>query len=168
MQETRQNRIARLLQKELAQIFQSQTRMMNGVMVSVTRAKVSPDLSICTAYLSVFPSEKGEEILKNINRNEKTIRYELGTRIRNQVRIIPELRFFIDDSLDYIERIDELLKKCKTLSLLEEKHARDKHHQRHIGNRCGGGNDGYGRGAERIQRVLRPRGIVFHRLRPAD
>ena len=111
MQETRQNRIARLLQKELAQIFQSQTRMMHGVMVRVTRAKVSPDLSICTAYLSVFPSEKGEEILKNINRNEKTIRYELGTRIRNQVRIIPELRFFIDDSLDYIERIDELLKK---------------------------------------------------------
>lgn len=111
MQETRQNRIARLLQKELAQIFQSQTRMMHGVMVSVTRTKVSPDLSICTAYLSVFPSEKGEEILKNINRNEKTIRYELGTRIRNQVRIIPELRFFIDDSLDYIERIDELLKK---------------------------------------------------------
>ena len=111
MQETRQNRIARLLQKELAQIFQSRTRMMHGVMVSVTRAKVSPDLSICTAYLSVFPSEKGEEILKNINRNEKTIRYELGTRIRNQVRIIPELRFFIDDSLDYIERIDELLKK---------------------------------------------------------
>ena len=111
MQETRQNRIARLLQKELAQIFQSQTRMMHGVMVSVTRAKVSPDLSICTAYLGVFPSEKGEEILKNINRNEKTIRYELGTRIRNQVRIIPELRFFIDDSLDYIERIDELLKK---------------------------------------------------------
>ena len=99
------------MQKELAQIFQSQTRMMHGVMVSVTRAKVSPDLSICTAYLSVFPSEKGEEILKNINRNEKTIRYELGTRIRNQVRIIPELRFFIDDSLDYIERIDELLKK---------------------------------------------------------
>ena len=111
MQETRQNRIARLLQKELAQIFQSQTRMMHGVMVSVTRAKVSPDLSICTAYLSVKKKEKGEEILKNINRNEKTIRYELGTRIRNQVRIIPELRFFIDDSLDYIERIDELLKK---------------------------------------------------------
>lgn len=111
MQETRQNRIARLLQKELAQIFQSQTRMMHGVMVSVTRTKVSPDLSICTAYISIFPSDKGEEILKNINKNEKTIRYELGTRIRNQVRIIPELRFFIDDSLDYIERIDELLKK---------------------------------------------------------
>lgn len=111
MQETRQNRIARLLQKELSLIFQSQTRMMHGVMVSVTRTKISPDLSICTAYLSIFPSERGEELLKNITANEKTIRYELGTRVRNQLRIIPELRFFIDDSLDYIERIDELLKK---------------------------------------------------------
>ena len=110
MQETRQNKIARLLQKELAQIFQEQTRAMHGVMVSVTRTKVSPDLSICTAYLSVFPSERGEEIIQNVNANMKTIRYELGTRIRNQVRIIPELRFFIDDSLDYIDRIDELLK----------------------------------------------------------
>ena len=96
MQETRQNKIARLLQKELSLIFQSQTRMMRGVMVSVTRTKISPDLSICTAYLSIFPSERGEEMI---------------TRIRNQVRIIPELRFFIDDSLDYIEHIDELLKK---------------------------------------------------------
>ena len=111
MQETRQNRISRLLQKELASIFQIQTRMMHGVLVSVTRVKVSPDLSICTAYLSIFPSEKGDELLKNINANEKTIRYELGQRVHNQLRIIPELRFFIDDSLDYLERIDELLKK---------------------------------------------------------
>lgn len=111
MQETRQNRIARLLQKELSLIFQSQTRMMHGVMVSVTRCCVSPDLSICTAYLSIFPSEKGTDMIKNINANERTIRYELGTRVRNQLRIIPELRFFIDDSLDYIERIDELLGK---------------------------------------------------------
>ena len=111
MQETRQNRISRLLQKELASIFQTQTRMMHGVLVSVTRVKVSPDLSICTAYLSIFPSEKGDELLKNINANEKTIRYDLGQRVHNQLRIIPELRFFIDDSLDYLERIDELLKK---------------------------------------------------------
>ena len=111
MQETRQNKIARLLQKELSLIFQSQTRMMHGVMVSVTRCHISPDLSICTAYLSIFPSEKGEEIVNNVNNNMKTIRYELGTRVRNQLRIIPELRFFIDDSLDYIDHIDELLKK---------------------------------------------------------
>ena len=111
MQETRQNRISRLLQKELSLMFQSQTLMMHGVMVSVTKVKISPDLSICTAYLSVFPSEKGEEILKNITANEKTIRYDLGKKVRNQLRIIPELRFFLDDSLDYLERIDELLKK---------------------------------------------------------
>ena len=72
MQETRQNRIARLLQKELSLIFQSQTRMMHGTMVSVTRVKVSPDLGICTAYLSIFPSEKSEELLKNITANDAT------------------------------------------------------------------------------------------------
>ena len=69
MQETRQNKIARLLQKELSLIFQQQTRATHGVMISVTRTKISPDLSICTAYLSVFPSNKGEEILANINAN---------------------------------------------------------------------------------------------------
>ena len=111
MQETRQNKIARLLQKELSLIFQQQTRATHGVMISVTRVKISPDLSICTAYLSVFPSEKGEEIVANINANVKSVRYELGTRVGKQVRIVPELRFFIDDSLDYIEHIDELLKK---------------------------------------------------------
>ena len=103
MQETRQNRISRLLQKELSLIFQSQTRQMHGVMVSVTRVKISPDLSI-------FPSERGDELLKNIQQNTSTIRYDLGQRVRNQLRIIPELRFFIDDSLDYLERIDDLLK----------------------------------------------------------
>ena len=111
MQETRQNRIARLLQKELASIFQSQTRATHGILISVTQTKISPDLSICTAYLSIFPSDKAEELLKNINKNEKTIRYDLGQRVRSQLRIIPELRFFLDDSLDYIEHIDELLKK---------------------------------------------------------
>ena len=111
MQETRQHKVARLMQKELAQIFQEQTRAMHGLMVSVTQAKVSPDLSVCTAYLSVFPSEKAQETVQNVNDNMKTIRFELGKRIGKQVRIIPELRFFLDDSLDYIDRIDELLKK---------------------------------------------------------
>ena len=106
-----QNKIARLLQKELSVIFQEQTRAMHGVMVSVTRAKISPDLSICTAYLSIFPSEKGEELLQNIEKNSQQIRFALGQRVRHQLRIVPELRFFIDDSLDYIEHIDELLKK---------------------------------------------------------
>ena len=110
MQETRQNKIARLLQKELSMIFQQQTRAMHGVMISVTRTKISPDLSICTAYLSIFPSEGADQMLRNITASEKQIRYELGTRVRHQLRIIPELRFFIDDSLDYMEHIDELLK----------------------------------------------------------
>ena len=111
MQETRQNRIARLLQKELAEIFQAQTRAMHGVLVSVTRVRISPDLSICTAYLSIIPSDNAQQMLDNIRRNEKSVRYELGQRVRNQLRIIPELRFFIDDSLDYLEHIDQLLKK---------------------------------------------------------
>ncbi len=113
MQETRQNKIARLLQKELSMIFQEQTRSMHGVMISVTRTKISPDLSICTAYLSVFPSERSEELLKNIEKNNSQIRYTLGQRVRHQLRIVPELRFFVDDSLDYIDRIDELLKTDK-------------------------------------------------------
>lgn len=84
---------------------------MHGVLVSVTRVRISPDLSICTAYLSIFPSAKSDELLSNIKANEKSIRYELGRRVHNQLRIIPELRFFLDDSLDYIDHIDELLNK---------------------------------------------------------
>ncbi|MCQ2128979.1 MAG: 30S ribosome-binding factor RbfA [Bacteroidaceae bacterium] len=110
MKEDRLNKVARLVQKDLSEIFQQQTRMMHGVMVSVTTVRVSPDLSVCRVYLSIFPSEKGEELLKNINDNQKSIRYELGKRERYQLRIIPELRFFIDDSLDYIDNIDKLLK----------------------------------------------------------
>ena len=78
-------------------------------MISVTRTKVSPDLSICTAYLSIFPSEKGPELLANIEKNVAQVRYALGQRVRYQLRIVPNLRFFIDDSLDYIDRIDQLL-----------------------------------------------------------
>ena len=71
--------------------------------------RISPDMSICRVYLSVFPSAKAEEIIKNINENAKAIRFELGKRVRYQLRIIPELKFFLDDSLDYIENIDHLL-----------------------------------------------------------
>ncbi|MCD8260185.1 MAG: 30S ribosome-binding factor RbfA [Bacteroides sp.] len=110
METTRQSKIARLLQKELSDIFLMQTKAMNGTLVSVSVVRISPDLSIARAYLSVFPSEKSEEIVTNINMNTKTIRYELGTRVRHQLRIIPELKFFVDDSLDYIEKIDSLLK----------------------------------------------------------
>ncbi|MDE5788123.1 MAG: 30S ribosome-binding factor RbfA [Bacteroidaceae bacterium] len=110
MDTTRQNKVARLIQKELSEIFVADTRRMHGVLVSVNVCRISPDMSICRAYLSVFPSERAEEIVKNVNDNQKKIRYELGNRMRHQLRIIPELKFFVDDSLDYAEHIDELLK----------------------------------------------------------
>ena len=111
METTRQNKIARLIQKELSDIFQKQTSAMRGVLVSVSAVRISPDMSVCRAYLSVFPSDRNEESVKNINDNVKSIRFELGGRVRHQLRIIPELKFFVDDSLDYIENIDKLLKK---------------------------------------------------------
>ena len=111
METTRQNKIARLIQKELSDIFLLQSKAMNGVIVSVTTVRVSPDLSIAHAYVSVFPSERSQEIVANLNGNMKSIRYELGTRVRHQLRVIPELKFHVDDSLDYLEHIDELLKR---------------------------------------------------------
>ena len=110
MENTRLNKIDRLLQKELGDIFQKQTQAMHGVLVSVTAVRVSPDLSVAKAYLSIFPSDKAEELIKAIRANTKSIRYDLGQRVRLQLRKIPDLTFFIDDSLDYIENIDKLLK----------------------------------------------------------
>ena len=110
MDSTRQNKIARLIQKELGDIFLKMTKETRGVLVSVSIVRVSPDLGIAKAYLSVFPSDKGGEIVETLNQNSKSIRFELGNRVRHQLRIIPELRFYIDDSLDYIENIDNLLK----------------------------------------------------------
>lgn len=111
METTRQNKIARLIQKELSDIFLLQTKAMHGVLVSVSVVRISPDMSYARVYLSVFPSERSEGIVKNINDNMKSIRFELGNRVRHQLRIIPELKFFVDDSLDYAAHIDELLKK---------------------------------------------------------
>lgn len=115
MESTRQAKIARLLQKELSEIFRRETAAMRGVLVSVSAVRVSPDLSIARAYLSIFPSDKAEEILKNINHNAKTIRFELAKILRYQLRKTPELSFFIDDSLDYIEHIDNILKQDTAL-----------------------------------------------------
>ena len=111
MEGTRLQKIERLLQKDLGDIFQKQTQAMHGVLVSVSVVRVSPDLSVARAYLSIFPSAKGEELLEAIRSNTKAIRYDLGQRVRLQLRKIPELSFFIDDSLDYIEHIDSLLSK---------------------------------------------------------
>lgn len=110
MESTRQSKIARLIQKELSEIFRVQTAKMGGVLVSVSAVRVSPDLSVARAYLSIFPSEKAHDILESINHNAKSVRYELAQKVRYQLRKTPELTFFIDDSLDYIDHIDSLLK----------------------------------------------------------
>ena len=111
MQGTRLEKISRLLQKELSEIFRLETAKMGGVIISVSTVRVSPDLSVARAYLSIFPSERAQELITNINANVASIRYALAARVRYQLRRTPELSFFIDDSLDYIDHIDELLKK---------------------------------------------------------
>lgn len=111
MESTRQAKIARLLQKELSEIFRRQTAKTHGTLVSVSAVRVSPDLSIARVYLSIFPSDKAPEIIENINAGARTIRYELAQIVRHQLRKTPELSFYIDDSLDYIENIDNLLEK---------------------------------------------------------
>ena len=109
MEGKRQAKISRMLQKELSEIFRRQTAAMGGVMVSVSSVKVSPDLGIAKAYLSIFPSERAEEILSNIKAQSKTVRYELAGRVKEILRKCPDLQFYLDDSLDYIENIDRLL-----------------------------------------------------------
>lgn len=111
MESNRQAKIARLIQKELSEIFRQQTAKTHGVIITVSAVRVSPDLSIAKAYLSVFPSEKGQEMIESINRSSQTIRYELAQKVRYQLRKTPALQFYLDDSLDYIENIDKLLEK---------------------------------------------------------
>jgi ribosome-binding factor A len=110
MQSTRLNKIERLLQRELSELFRRQTATMHGVLVTVSTVRISPDLGTAKIYLSIFPSEKSRELLDAIERNQKTLRYDLAQIVRLQLRRIPELTFYLDDSLDYIEHIDKLLK----------------------------------------------------------
>ena len=111
MENKRQQRVARLLQKDLAEIMRHNTPIYGkGAMISVTVVRVSPDLGLAKVYLSIFPSEKSADVLENIIKHSKSIRYELGTKIGKQLRIVPELKFYMDDSLDYAEHIDDLLK----------------------------------------------------------
>lgn len=111
MESTRQAKICRLIQKELSEIFRQQTAKTNGTIVSVSAVRISPDLSIAKAYLSIFPPAKQMEVFQSIEASAKTIRYELAQKVRFQLRKVPELHFYLDDSLDYLENIDNLLKK---------------------------------------------------------
>lgn len=110
METTRQQKVMRLLQKDLGEIFLLYARKMQGILISVSEVRISPDLSVAHVYLSIFPSEKATTVLEQVEADTKSIRFELGNRVRFQLRIIPELRFHIDETLDKMEHIDELLK----------------------------------------------------------
>lgn len=110
MDSQRQSKISRLIQKELSDIFQKQhNTLFKGGMISVTVVRVTPDLGLAKVYISLFPPERKKELFETVNMQNKTIRHELGRRVKNQLRHIPELQFYIDDSIDYANRIDDLL-----------------------------------------------------------
>ena len=111
MQATRQQKIARLMQKDLGDIFLRYAKRIGNLLISVSEVRVSPDLSIAHIYLSIFPSNRAEDVLNHIMEDQKTIRFELGNLEHNQLRIIPELNFHLDTTLDHMERIDQLLGK---------------------------------------------------------
>lgn len=110
MESTRQKKVARLIQKEMAELFQKESRnLFAGAFITVTTARISPDLSHAKVYLSMFKVEKPEEMLKLIDSVKSEIRNRLGQKVRHQLRIVPHLDFFLDDSLDYLENIDRIL-----------------------------------------------------------
>lgn len=109
---TRQLKVAREIQKDLAEIIRGKCMaVFGGAMVTVSEVRVSPDLSLAKTYVSIFPSAKAEEVMKLLNDNVKALRGELGHQVAKQLRIVPEIVFYLDTSLDYAEHIDELLKK---------------------------------------------------------
>ena len=109
---TRQLKVARELQRHLAEIIRSRgMAVFGGAMVTVSEVRVSPDLSIAKIYVSVFPSAKQEEVMNTLKVENRSIRGELGRLVARQLRIVPELDFYLDTTLDYAEHIDELLKK---------------------------------------------------------
>ena len=108
MDSIRQNKVGRLIQRDLSEMFHKEFTA--GAMLSVTAVRVSPDMSYARVYLSIFPSNLTEKVLESLAEKNKSIRFILGKKIGKQTRIIPELKFFVDDSLDYIDKIDSLLK----------------------------------------------------------
>ena len=112
METTRQKKVARLIQKELGEIFQRESKtMFGGAFITVTGVRMSPDLSVAKAYLSLFAVKNRNALMTDIKKQTKEIRTKMSEKIKKQVRIIPNLDFHIDDSLDYAEKIDNLLKK---------------------------------------------------------
>ncbi|MBQ1874102.1 MAG: 30S ribosome-binding factor RbfA [Paludibacteraceae bacterium] len=110
MESTRQHKIARLIQKDMSDILLRFARTLHSTLISVSEVRVSPDLSIAHIYVSVFPQDKVSETMQLIEENAHKLRGELGQLERHQLRIIPELRFHLDETIDRLEHIDELLK----------------------------------------------------------
>ena len=109
---TRQLKVAREIQKDLAEIIRSKgMAAMDGALVTVSEVRVSPDLSVAKVFVSIFPSEKQPAVMQLLQENNKTLRGELGHVVAKQFRIVPELIFLLDTTLDYAEHIDQLLKK---------------------------------------------------------
>lgn len=109
---TRQLKVARELQRDLAEIIRSKgMAVFGGAMVTVSEVRISPDLSVAKVYVSIFPSAKAGSVMQILEENKRVLRGELGRKVASQLRIVPELDFYLDTTLDYAEHIDELLKK---------------------------------------------------------
>lgn len=110
METKRQEKIARLIQKEMGQLFQKElTQFGKGGMMTITKAKISSDLSIARVYVSLLAVDDAQAVIQELNDNTRDIRFAFGKKIRNQLRIVPHLKFFQDDSMDYYENIERLL-----------------------------------------------------------
>ncbi len=110
MNTTRQQKIASLLQRELANIFLQDSKSIYNCMITVTKTTVTSDLSIARAYLSIYMADSKDAVIAAVRANTKDIRFRLGQKVRTQLRVVPQLEFFIDDTLDYMENIERLLK----------------------------------------------------------
>ena len=111
MESTRLKKISRLLQRELSDIFQREARtLFHGKMITVTVVRVSPDLGIAKVYLSFFPLKEDDDPIAIVNEHAWNIKSELSSRVKHQLRKLPELHYYLDDSLDYIDNINRLLK----------------------------------------------------------
>ena len=109
---TRQQKVARQIQKDLAEIIRLRgMAAYDGAMLTVSGVKITPDLALAKVYVSIFPSTKAVDVMQQLGEETSRLRGELGRRVSKQLRIVPELVFYLDDSLDYVEHIDALLKK---------------------------------------------------------
>ncbi|WP_443936996.1 30S ribosome-binding factor RbfA [Pedobacter sp. MW01-1-1] len=112
MESKRQQKFAGVLQEELAQIFQREgASFLPNTLVTITRVRVSPDLAVAKVYLSFFNTQNTTLSINTVNAHAGEIRYKLGARIRHQARVVPELTFFVDDTNEYVERMDSIFEK---------------------------------------------------------